>query len=123
MERVWELGDASVPFEFDVHAMIFSENAPELENQLHKHFAAKRVNMVNARKEFFNVSLEEVQEAVTKLHGTITFVRVPQAEDYRKTLAMKQELASKVTMAAPVVPAGLPDKPRDRPSVRLAAPA
>jgi hypothetical protein len=106
MERVWELGDASVPFEFDVHAMIFSENAPELEGALHRHFAERRVNKVNTRKEFFRVSLAEIQEAVQKLHGVITFVTVPEAEDYRKTLAM--ELESKTAPATAQVKLTLP---------------
>jgi hypothetical protein len=90
MERVWELGAASVPFDFDVHAMIFSENAPELETALHRHFAARRVNKVNARKEFFRIGLDEIQQAVESLHGVVTFVSVPEAEDYRKTIAMEQ---------------------------------
>ena len=60
MDRVKELGDASVPFTFDVHAMIYSEDAPGLENTLHKHFDDRRVNLVNKRKEFFKVSLDDI---------------------------------------------------------------
>lgn len=108
MERVWELGDASVPFDFDVHAMIFSENAPELENALHRQLADRRVNKVNTRKEFFRVTLEEIQAAVARLHGTVTFVTVPEAEEYRKTLALEGD-------ADPAVPAPA--------QVRLSAPA
>lgn len=63
-ERVDELGDASVPFTFDVHAMIFSDDAPALENALHKAFADKKVNMVNQRREFFNVTLDEIKEVI-----------------------------------------------------------
>ena len=59
-DRVRELGDASVPFLFDTHAMIYSDNAPELEDALHKDFSAKRINMSNMRKEFFNVGIDEV---------------------------------------------------------------
>jgi hypothetical protein len=55
MDRVHELGDASVPFSFDVHAMIWSEDAPTLENALHRHFHYRRLNLVNERKEFFAV--------------------------------------------------------------------
>lgn len=113
MERVWELGDASVPFDFDVHAMIFSENAPELESALHRHLAARRVNKVNTRKEFFRVPLEEIQAAVAEHHGVVTFLTVPEAEDYRKTVAMEreEEEALKATVSA-----------SPKPSVRLSMP-
>lgn len=101
-ERVWELSSAAVPFDFDIHAMIYSEDAPALETALHRYFAHKAVNRVNPRKEFFRVSLEEIQEAVAQLHGVITFVTVPEAEDYRKTLAMAAEVEpSKVRLSLP----------------------
>jgi len=88
-ERVSELGDASVPFEFDVHAMIYSENAPDLEYRFHKHFQQRQVNLVNPRKEFFAVSIEEI-EACAKVHGCSTeFTRVAEAKQYRETLALK----------------------------------
>lgn len=87
LERVDELGDASVPFPFDVHAIIYSADAPGLENKLHRVFAERRVNLVNARKEYFRVTLDEIRIEVEKLHGLITFVLVPPAEEYRKTLA------------------------------------
>ncbi|XXR56030.1 GIY-YIG nuclease family protein [Sorangium sp. So ce385] len=54
-----ELGDASVPFEFDVHAMIWSEDAPALENALHREFHYRRANLINERKEFFHVEIDE----------------------------------------------------------------
>lgn len=105
-ERVWELSGAAVPFDFDIHAMIYSEDAPELESALHRHFSERRVNRVNPRKEFFRVSLEEIQEAVEKLHGTITFVTVPEAEDYRKSLAMEREAEpQKVRLSLPAAAA------------------
>lgn len=66
-DRVDELGDASVPFTFDVHAMIFSDDAPTLENNLHKEFDDRKVNMINGRKEFFNVTLDEIKQAVKKI--------------------------------------------------------
>jgi hypothetical protein len=56
MDRIYELGDASVPFAFDVHVMMFSDNAPELEGMLHDLFEPRRVNMVNRRKEFYRKS-------------------------------------------------------------------
>jgi hypothetical protein len=71
--------------------MIYSEDAPSLETALHKHFESRRVNMVNMRREFFNVSLDEVREAVKKHFRDVTFVSVPEAEEYRKTLAMREE--------------------------------
>ncbi len=88
LERVYELGDASVPFRYDVHAMIYSENAPALETTLHNSFKAKRVNMANPRREFFRVTLQEIQNAVEAHFGVVTFVTVPEAEEYRKTLSM-----------------------------------
>jgi len=94
LERVYELGDASVPFRFDVHAMIYCEDAPALEDALHKEFADRRINKVNLRREYFRVSLEEIHAAIAKHHGTVTFVTVPEAEEYRKTLAMAEDLGS-----------------------------
>lgn len=88
-ERVKELGDASVPFPFDVHAMIYSVDAPALEAALHRKFNNRRVNMVNTRKEYFDVTLPEIIAAVSELHGIITFVTEPTAEQYKQTLAMK----------------------------------
>ena len=105
-ERVWELSSAAVPFDFDIHAMIYSEDAPALETALHRHFAHKAVNRVNPRKEFFRVSLEEIQEAVSQLHGVVTFVTVPEAEDYRRTLAMEaEEEPQRIHLSVPQVAA------------------
>ena len=59
LDRVYELGDSSVPFRFDVHALIYTEDAPRLENALHKEFAARRINRINLRREYFRVALEE----------------------------------------------------------------
>lgn len=93
MERVDELGDASVPFKFDVHAMIFSDDAPALETALHHAFYDRRVNMINGRREFFNVTLEEI-EAVVKANydKTVDFVRMPQAEQYRESQKIIKQL-------------------------------
>jgi hypothetical protein len=87
LDRVDELGDASVPFPFDVHAIIYAEDAPGLENKLHRAFTDRRLNLVNARKEYFRVTLDEIRAEVEKVHGLVTFVLVPPAEEYRKTLA------------------------------------
>ena len=94
MDRVRELGDASVPFEFDVHAIIYSENAPELESKLHRRFDDKRVNMVNYRKEFFNVSLEDIADAVKELHGDFDFTLIAEAKQYRETLTIREPATS-----------------------------
>ena len=88
LERVYELGDASVPFRFDAHALIYSEDAPRLENALHEEFAARRVNRVNLRREYFRVDLEEIMSAVERHHGVVTFVTKPEAEEYRKSGAI-----------------------------------
>lgn len=90
MDRVLELGDASVPFRFDVHAVIYCEDAPTLETQLHNKFRDRRLNKVNFRKEFFRVTLEEIAYAVHEFHGHIEFTMLAQAEEYRKTLAFLQ---------------------------------
>lgn len=91
-DRIDELGDASVPFNFDVHAMIFSDNAPALEAALHKAFEDRKVNMVNTRREFFNVTLDEIKEVVRKnFDKTIEFVDVPDAEQFRVSQKMRSE--------------------------------
>lgn len=93
MDRIKELSSASVPFEFDVHAMIFSENAPELENILHQTFRDKSVNKVNYRKEFFKVSLEEIEETVRKnFDKTVDFIKIPNATEYRQTLEIENTI-------------------------------
>ncbi|MDS3897011.1 DUF4041 domain-containing protein [Staphylococcus hominis] len=82
-DRVKELGDASVPFEFDVHAMIFSDDAPTLENTLHRHFRDRELNKVNHRKEFFRVDIDEIEEVVKNNHNnTVEFTKIPVAEQY-----------------------------------------
>lgn len=92
MERVYELGDASVPFVFDVHAMIFSDDAPALEAALHHAFESKRVNMVNNRREYFRVSLDEIKAVVRKNHDkTVEFIDVPDAQQYRETMKMAHQ--------------------------------
>ena len=90
MERIDELGSASVPFEFDVHAMIKSDNAPELENSLHKYFDSKRVNLVNARKEFFYVTLDEIEEYAKKNNIDVEFTKLAEARDYRESMAIRE---------------------------------
>ena len=91
LERVNELGDSSVPFRFDVHALIYTEDAPRLENALHEEFAARRVNRINLRREYFRVALEEIMAAVERHHGIVTFVTKPTAEEYRKSSAIRDD--------------------------------
>jgi hypothetical protein len=92
MDRVKELGDASVPFPFDVHAIIFSEDAPRLENEMHKEFGKKRTNLVNPRKEFFNVSLEEIEAVAKRNNAKIEFTKIAEARDYRESIAMRNNM-------------------------------
>lgn len=89
-DRIDELGDASVPFKFDVHAMIFSDDAPALEASLHRAFADRKLNMVNQRREFFNVTLDEIKQVIKQNYDkTVEFVDVPEAEQYRVSLKMR----------------------------------
>ena len=85
-ERIAELSGASVPFPFDVHAMIFSHDAPGLEAALHRTFEDKRVNLLNRYKEFFYVTLDEIEAAVKKnFDRSVSFTYIPDAEEFRKT--------------------------------------
>ncbi len=89
MDRVKELGDASVPFPFDVHAMIYVDDAPSLEAALHREFHAQRVNAVNLRKEFFSVDLDDIRQAVEKIAGVeAEFKMTALAEDYYESLRL-----------------------------------
>ena len=88
MERIAELGDASVPFPFDLHAMLYSDNAPELECALHQHLSEKRLNLVNARKEFYrDVELAELEAFVKERGLSAQFIHTAEAREYRETLA------------------------------------
>ena len=92
MDRVDELGDASVPFNFDVHAMIFTDDAPALESALHRAFADKKLNFVNHRREFFRVSLDEIKKVIRENYDkTVEFVDVPPAEQYRESLRLREQ--------------------------------
>lgn len=84
-DRVDELGSASVPFRFDVHSFIFSDDAVKLESELHSRLNNKRVNKVNLRKEFFRVSIDELEELVNQIDPTADFSRTMMAEEYRQS--------------------------------------
>lgn len=88
LDRVKELGDASVPFPFDVHMMIFSEDAPGLESAIHRKLNHCRVNRINVRKEFFRVDLEEIVKVVEAHKGKVEYVAEPEALEYRESLLM-----------------------------------
>ena len=90
MDRIDELGDASVPFNFDVHALIFTDDAPGLETALHNAFADRKLNYVNQRREFFNVTLDEIKTVVkNNFDKTVEFVDLAPAEQYRESIKLR----------------------------------
>lgn len=92
LERISELSSASVPFKFDVHALIFSYDAYSLETELHNHFANQRINKVNNRKEYFRVPISEIKEALGKYNDlTVDFNELAEAPEYRQTLALETQ--------------------------------
>ncbi len=92
MDRVDELGDASVPFNFDVHAMIFTDDAPGLEAALHNAFADRKLNFINQRREFFNVTLDEIKMVVQENYDkTVEFVDVAPAEQFRESVRLREQ--------------------------------
>ena len=98
MDRVKELGDASVPFPFDVHAMIRTSDAPSLENALHKHFDLRRLNLENQRKEFFRVSIDEIREELQELSESLgidselRLTLLAEAKEFRMSQAKRKHL-------------------------------
>jgi len=84
-DRIDELGDASVPFKFDVHSFIFSDDAVSLETELHKRLASQRVNKVNLRKEFFYSTIDELEALVNEISPTAEFTKTMMAEEYRQS--------------------------------------
>ncbi|MCA9109184.1 MAG: GIY-YIG nuclease family protein, partial [Planctomycetaceae bacterium] len=91
LDRIRELGDASVPFPFDIHMMIFSEDAPTLEHTLHVALHKQRLNKVNLRKEFFRTDLEVIREVVETHHGVVEYAADAEALDYRQSLEISDE--------------------------------
>jgi hypothetical protein len=92
-ERIRELGGASVPFGFDVHAMIYSDNAPELEGVFHKRFSSSRINLANGRKEFFRIPLDDVINFASELALSAEFAREPEARDFRFSSHMRKTMS------------------------------
>jgi hypothetical protein len=99
MERVQELGGASVPFGFDVHGFVFSDDAVGLESELHESFGHRRVNAINARREFFRATPQEVREVLVKLDRakniSFKYTEVAEALEYRQSLAALQKSEGK----------------------------
>jgi len=94
MERVDELGDASVPFRFDVHALVFSDDAPALEAKLHARFSSGRLNKVNGRKEFFYADLKEIEQVIrANYDAVVEVVHTAHAEQYRESLVLGKTTA------------------------------
>ena len=86
-DRINELGSASVPFKFDVHSFIFSDDAVSLEKELHEHLNNKRLNKVNMRKEFFKVTIEKLEDLVMSIDPTAEFNRTMIAEEFYQSLS------------------------------------
>jgi hypothetical protein len=105
LERIKELSDASVPFPFDVHAMIRANDAPALEAELHRALEVQRVNRVNMRKEFFRVDFGELVKLVNASHGEFEYVRTAVAEEFRQTLAVLQAEANAAVQHHAAAPA------------------
>ncbi|MGL4549425.1 GIY-YIG nuclease family protein [Eubacterium aggregans] len=87
-DRIRELSEASVPFQFDVHSLIFSDDAVALESKLHTILNEKRVNKINMRKEFFSITIDEIEELVHRLDPTAEFITTMLAEEYRQTQSL-----------------------------------
>jgi hypothetical protein len=95
MDRIRELSDASVPFNFDVHALFFSKDAVGIEGAMHERLAARRVNLVNGRREFFRATPSEVKRHLAELAGELLqFQDVPEALEYRESLSRAERAAS-----------------------------
>ena len=105
LDRVREVGDASVPFIFDTHAIIYSDDAPALERALHAEFEPTRINAQNYRKEFFRASLDEVEAAVQRLAPDAPFFKDVEAQEYRETLSRRRQALENVDTVPEPFPA------------------
>ena len=128
MDRVNELGDASVPFGFDVHALIFTEDAPGLEAALHTAFDSRKVNKVNPRREFFHVTLNEIKQVVrSNFDKTVDWIDTPEANQYRQSIGQMplqhNRTASPPANSTPVATQPTPQvAPQSAPTPQQAAP-
>lgn len=100
LDRVRELGDASVPFEFDVHAMIYAEDAPALEKQLHKKFLKSQLNKINPRKEFFRLNIHDVRSYIDSMGIACKWTLAAEAKQYRETLKLEEEMKTNKQLEA-----------------------
>ncbi|PYZ94882.1 hypothetical protein CR194_04985 [Salipaludibacillus keqinensis] len=91
LDRIDELGNASVPFKFDIHAMVFSDNAVDLEQKIHERLTPNRINKINLRKEFFSSDINNLQAIVQDIDSTVEFTTTLAAEEYRQSLSIEQE--------------------------------
>lgn len=107
VDRIRELGDASVPFAFDTHAIIYSDNAPTLERELHGAFEATRINGANFRKEYFRASIDEVETAVRRLAPDAPFIRDVEAQEFRETQAKRLAALTATRASEAAFPASL----------------
>lgn len=94
LDRIRELGDASVPFGFDVHAMIYADDAPRLERELHRKFLLSQINKTNPRKEFFRVTIIELKEMIELLGLTCNWTLAAYAAEYRESVAIDERIKS-----------------------------
>jgi hypothetical protein len=90
MDRIDELGNASVPFDFDVHAIVYTENVPELEHKFHERLSELRVNLLNVRREFFNIAIEDVEAVAKELGVQMELTKLAEAKEYRATQSMRE---------------------------------
>jgi hypothetical protein len=113
-ERIKELGDASVPFPFDMHALVFSEDAPALESRLHEHFWDRRLNWSNDRKEFFKVTLPELDSVIQSFGLQTRLAHVPEAREYRETVAQRERASAPTGQVSHVPKDRFPEDPFER---------
>ncbi len=99
VDRIRELGDASVPFGFDIHAMIWTDDAPALERELHRRFVRSQINKVNPRKEFFRIPLSAIRESVSTMGLEAVWTISAEATQYRETLAIEKSLQANTAAA------------------------
>ena len=90
MDRIDELSNASVPFNFDIHGMIYTDNAPELEHKFHVRFDELRLNLLNQRREFFNVSIEDIENVAKELGLELELTKLAEAKEYRATQSLRE---------------------------------
>ena len=99
IDRVKELGDASVPFAFDIHGMVYADNAPELESKIHRQFETRRINLINPRREFFSVSLDEIEKWAKDENLNLQLTKIVEAREYRESMAIRAKGEESVKIA------------------------